>query len=422
MLRIGLTGNVASGKSTVAAAWARRGAAVIDADELARRAVAPGTPGLERVRSTFGEGVLAGDELDRAALRRIVFADPGARTRLEAIVHPEVARLREEEEARVAAAGTGIAVHDIPLLFEVGLEETFDLVVVVHASEELRAERMAEIRGLSHEEIQGLLRSQMPSEEKFPRADIAVDNDGTLDELAAEAELLWRRVLRPLSGRRVSPARHGEPCRVDMHVHTRLSHDSLSRPESVVGRALACGLGRVCITDHNEVEAALDLARRFPNRVIPGEEVKTGEGVDVIGLYIQEWIPKGTPARETCRRIRDQGGLVYVPHPFSGGKGGGGRILEEVRDLVHVVEGFNARIHRDALNRRAREWAAERGLPTGAGSDAHTLGEVANAWVEVPGFDNDPASFLDALAHGTIHGREASRAVHLASTFAKLFP
>jgi dephospho-CoA kinase len=422
VLRIGLTGNVASGKSTLASTWAGRGAALIDADVLARRAVAPGSEGLERVRSAFGEGVVAHGELDRAALRRIVFADPAARHRLEAIVHPEVARLREEEEAKVAAAGAGIVVHDIPLLFEAGLDDAFDLIVVVHSPEETRAERMAEMRGLSHQEIKGLLASQLPPEEVLPRADMAVENDGTLEDLVAEADLLWRRVLRPLTGQRVASVRQGAACRVDMHVHTRLSHDSLSRPESVVARALARGLARVCITDHNEVEAALDLARRFPNRVIPGEEVKTKEGVDVIGLYIQEWIPKGTPARETCHRIREQGGLVYMPHPFAGGKGGGGRILEEVQPLVHVVEGFNARIHQPALNRRAQEWAAERGLPTGAGSDAHTLGEIGNAWVEVPAFTNDPGSFLSALTQGRIYGREASRAVHLASTFAKLFP
>jgi predicted metal-dependent phosphoesterase TrpH len=150
--------------------------------------------------------------------------------------------------------------------------------------------------------------------------------------------------------------------------------------------------------------------------------VKTAEGVDIIGLYLSEWIPKGTPARETCERIREQGGLVYMPHPFAGGKGGGGRILEQVEDLIHVVEGFNARLHKAALNDRAQVWARVRGLRLGAGSDAHTLGEIGNAWVEVPAFDNDAASFLAALDHGTVHGQASSRFVHLASTVAKLFP
>lgn len=210
--------------------------------------------------------------------------------------------------------------------------------------------------------------------------------------------------------------------RVDMHVHTRGSFDSRNDPEAVVERALAQGLDRVCITDHNELSVALELAERYPGRVIVGEEVKTGEGVDVIGLFLEEWIPRGTPARETCQRIRAQGGLVYVPHPFAGGKGGGGRILPEIEDLVDAVEGFNARIHDPALNERAQAWGRERDLPLGAGSDAHTLAEVGRAYVELPGFDDDPASFLAALRQGTLHGRSSSRLVHVASTLAKLLP
>lgn len=412
MTRIGLTGNVASGKSTVARVWSRRGVPVVDADELARQAVAPGSPGLERVRHQFGDQIVTDTGLDRAALRRIVFSDPAARERLEAIIHPEVARLRAREENRLEAAGASLVVHDIPLLFEVDLAEEFDLIVLVDAPADVRAERLARDRGLSAEEIQGLMSSQLPSSAKRPRADVVIENHGDIDEVEAEAERVWRDVLLP-AARRV---------RVDMHIHTRLSFDCLSRPDAVVARAIAGGLSRICITDHDEIEAALDLSARYPDHVIPGEEVKTAEGVDIIGLYMSEWIPGGTPARETCERISEQGGLVYVPHPFAGGKGGGGRILSEIEDLVDVVEGFNARLHRSSHNRRAQEWARERGLPVGAGSDAHTLGEIANAYVEVPGFANDAPSFLAALGRGTIHGREASQLVHVASTFAKLLP
>jgi dephospho-CoA kinase len=422
VLRIGLTGNAASGKSTVARAWAELGASVVDADELARRAVAPGSPGLEAVRREFGAAVTGDQGLDRAALRRVVFADPAARRRLEEIVHPEVGRLRLEEESRLESAGATVAVHDIPLLFEVGLEDRFDLVVLVTAPHEARAGRLAE-RGLSPEELRGLVESQATAAGVRGRADIVIDNDGSLEELEAEARRLWRDVVRRAAGRDASAGGHGGGrVRVDMHVHTRLSFDCLSRPDAVVGAALRQGLDRVCITDHNEIEAALELAERFPNRVIPGEEVKTREGVDVIGLYLTEWIPKGTPARETCERIRAQGGLVYVPHPFAGGKGGGGRILEEIQDLVHIVEGFNARLHSSALNVRAQEWARERSLPLGAGSDAHTLAEIGNGYVDMPAFANDATSFLAAVRHATVHGQEASRLVHLASTFAKLVP
>lgn len=208
--------------------------------------------------------------------------------------------------------------------------------------------------------------------------------------------------------------------KIDMHLHTRASFDCLSDPSAVLERALVCGLDMICITDHNELDTALELSRNHPDRVIAGEEVKTAEGVDVIGLFLSERIPRATPARETCELIRAQGGLVYVPHPFAGGKGGGGRILEQIEDLVDVVEGFNARIHDPALNERAQRWARARGLPLGAGSDAHTLREVGRGHVELPPFDGTPAGFLSSLERGTLHGTLSSHAVHLASTWAKM--
>ena len=205
-----------------------------------------------------------------------------------------------------------------------------------------------------------------------------------------------------------------------MHLHTRASFDCLSEPQDVVERALARGIDRICITDHNEIAAALEMHREYLDIVIVGEEVKTAEGVDIIGLFLEERIPKGTPARETCERIREQGGLVYVPHPFASGKGGGGRVLETIADLIDIIEGFNARLHDSALNDRAVEWGRARGIPLGAGSDAHTLAEVGRAWVEAPRADGGPAAFLEAVRRGTIHGRSSSRVVHLASTWAKL--
>jgi predicted metal-dependent phosphoesterase TrpH len=207
--------------------------------------------------------------------------------------------------------------------------------------------------------------------------------------------------------------------RIDMHLHTRASFDCLADPRAVMECALRGGIDRICVTDHNEISAAVELHSEYPDRVIVGEEVKTAEGVDVIGLFLLERIPKGTPARQTCERIREQGGLVYVPHPFAGGKGGGGRILGEIQDLVHVVEGFNARIHKPELNQRAQQWAEARNLPVGAGSDAHTLREVGRAWVELPEFETTPASLLQALRSGSIHGTLSSHVVHVASTWAK---
>jgi hypothetical protein len=208
--------------------------------------------------------------------------------------------------------------------------------------------------------------------------------------------------------------------RIDMHVHTARSHDCLSEPEAVVRAARAAGLDRVCITDHNALDTALRLRDRHPAFVIPGEEVRTAEGVDIIGLFLSQPIPKGTPARETCERIRAQGGVVYVPHPFARGKGGDGRVLAVIEDLIDALETFNARLHDPALNERAAAWAAEREVPGGGGSDAHTLGEVGGAWVEVPSLADGPAGLIAALKHGSVHGRASSRAVHLASTWAKV--
>lgn len=211
----------------------------------------------------------------------------------------------------------------------------------------------------------------------------------------------------------------GRRVRIDMHVHTRGSYDCLSDPVAVVERAAARGIDWVCITDHNEIDVALRMKERYPDRVIVGEEVRTAEGVDVIGLFLSDRIPKGTPARETCERIREQGGIVYVPHPFAGGKGGGGRILPEIGDMVDAVEGFNGRIHYRRLNDQAVAWARERNLPLGAGSDAHTLFEVGRTYVELPAFEDSPGAFLEALRNGRLHGHYSSFLVHAASTYAK---
>ncbi len=197
MFRVGLTGNIASGKSTVARVWERLGAPIIDADALARRAVEPGSPGLRRIVEAFGPEVLdPSDGLDRAAMRRLAFHDAAVRTRLEAIVHPEVGRLREEEEARLRAAGEPVVVHDIPLLFEAGLEDRFDAVVLVDAPEELRLRRLVRDRRLDEAEAWRMIRAQMPASEKSGRADCVIVNDGTLGELERRAEEVWRKLRR----------------------------------------------------------------------------------------------------------------------------------------------------------------------------------------------------------------------------------
>ena len=212
----------------------------------------------------------------------------------------------------------------------------------------------------------------------------------------------------------------GHTIRLDLHNHTRGSWDCLSDPEALLQRALDRGIHRIAITDHNRLGVALAMHEKYPDRVIPGEEVKTREGIDLIGFYIHTEIPKGTGAEEACRRIRADGGLVYLPHPFAPGKGGGGRFAEELAPSVDIVEVFNARLHPGRWNRPAEELARCHGKLRGAGSDAHTLREVGGAWVEVPAHENQPDALLQALAQGQVHGRTAPVWIHLASTWAKV--
>ncbi len=192
MYILGLTGNIAAGKSTVASRLAALGAHVIDADLLAREAVAPGSAGLASIVQRWGPGILAADgTLDRAALRRIVFADPAERAALDAIIHPEVARRRSRAVAAAEASGAPIVVCDIPLLFEAKLETTVDAVLLVDAPASIRRERLLRDRGLTPEEADGMIAAQMPSELKRARADFIIENVGSRDELIAQVDALW---------------------------------------------------------------------------------------------------------------------------------------------------------------------------------------------------------------------------------------
>lgn len=413
MLSVALTGNVAAGKSTVAEVWRSAGVPVVSADDLARRVVEPGTPGLEDVRATFGDEVVRPDgTLDRASLRERVFADDEARGRLEAILHPRIRALQAAWLDERRREGVRVAVTEIPLLFETAREGDFDVTVLVDAPEGVRLARLLESRGLSEPEARLMMAAQMDPEEKRRRADLVIENAGSVTELEARA----LETLEALNEREGSYA----VLRMDLHLHTAGSWDCLSDPGRVLERARAVGLGRIAITDHNRLDVSLEVAAAHPEVVIPGEEVRTGEGIDVIGLYIHEEIPKGTPARETVERIRAQGGIPYLPHPYAGGKGGGGRYAEELAPLMDVVEVFNARLHPGRLNAPASDLAARHARLRGAGSDAHTLGELGGAWVEVPPHPNEPEAFLRAMATARVQGRTASNLVHLASTWAKL--
>ncbi|UJH71595.1 dephospho-CoA kinase [Ornithinimicrobium sp. INDO-MA30-4] len=197
MVRIGLTGGIGSGKSTVARLLAERGAVIIDADRLARRVVEPGTRGLAEIAEHFGPGVLQDDgALDRAALGAIVFADPQQRSVLEGITHPQIKKLTRERFAQ--AADGDVVVHDMPLLVEQGLSDDYDLVVVVHVPLERRIERLMSDRAMSREEAQSRIDSQATDAQRAKIADEIVDNSGDLDNLAQAVNDLWVRRIEPM--------------------------------------------------------------------------------------------------------------------------------------------------------------------------------------------------------------------------------
>jgi dephospho-CoA kinase len=197
MILIGLTGNIASGKSEVAKMLADHGATVIDADILAREAVEPDTQALKDIVKRWGQDVLNKDgSLDRAALRRIVFADQLELDALNRIVHPGVTRLRDREIARARERGDDLVVCVIPLLFERNLVEEFDTIVLVDSPRPLRLERLVATRGLEETDAMNMIVSQMPAELKRARADYVIENEGSLEDLERDVDALWSSLHR----------------------------------------------------------------------------------------------------------------------------------------------------------------------------------------------------------------------------------
>jgi len=192
---IGLTGGIAAGKSTVSGRWAEHGAVVVDADRLARDAVAPGSPGLEQVAERFGPSVIAADgTLDRPALGAVVFSDPAARKDLEAITHPEVWRLAQAAfDAAEQADPDALVVYDVPLLAEARGSRPlrFDAVVVVDAPAAMRIERLVQHRGMSRQEAEGRVGAQASDADRLALADHVVDATGTLEDTVRSADQVW---------------------------------------------------------------------------------------------------------------------------------------------------------------------------------------------------------------------------------------
>ena len=203
MLKVGLTGGIASGKSTVSEAFARLGAKILDADEVAREVVLPGKTAWTKLRHTFGSEFFHPDgRLNRSKLRRLVFADPEQRSRLNEIVHPEVMReIDFRFEQLTSSAEHAVVLVDIPLLIEVGVAHRFDKVVVVYANESVQVMRLMQRDALSRQEARQALSVQIDLREKAKKADFVIDNSGTPGETQAQVEKVWQELLE-LAGAR----------------------------------------------------------------------------------------------------------------------------------------------------------------------------------------------------------------------------
>ena len=212
--------------------------------------------------------------------------------------------------------------------------------------------------------------------------------------------------------------------KADLHVHTCYSPDCCTPLDKIINRCLEVGINCVAIADHNTIAGALKLKEIAPFRVIIAEEILTPVG-EIMGLFLSEMIPKGLPPEETINRIKSQGGLVGIPHPFGrppsllATSKRSNLLSEEILSQVDIIEVFNSRTPFSNSSTKARKLALEHRLAASAGSDAHTAGEIGKAYVAMPEF-NGPNDFLHSLSQGEIFGRRSSPLVHFASTWAKV--
>jgi predicted metal-dependent phosphoesterase TrpH len=208
--------------------------------------------------------------------------------------------------------------------------------------------------------------------------------------------------------------------KADLHVHTKYSLDSNTPLEKIVSRCLEIGINCVAIADHGTAEGALKLREMAPFTVIVAEEILTPHG-EIMGLFLEKTIPSGLSVAETISSIKAQGGLVCIPHPFDTIRKSALRthIIEEIVDQIDMIETLNARVMLPKNSAKARAFVAKHGIAPSAGSDAHTLSEIGNAYVEMPEF-NGRDDFLQALEKGKICGHMTNPLIHFASMWTKL--
>lgn len=209
--------------------------------------------------------------------------------------------------------------------------------------------------------------------------------------------------------------------RSDLHIHTAYSMDSSTTLEQVIKRCLRVGINCVAIADHGTAEGGLELKKIAPFKVIVAEEILTDDG-EIIGLFLKETIPSKITAAQAIASIKEQGGLVCLPHPCDRLRESilrNGHGMAEVLPFVDVIEGFNARALPPDANPRASSIAREHHIPCSAGSDAHSAIEIGTTWVEMPDFEG-PQGFLRALAQGKITGKRSNPFHRFGSVWAKL--
>ncbi|WP_337060632.1 dephospho-CoA kinase [Kineococcus sp. G2] len=363
MLRVGLTGGIGAGKSTVAKHLVALGAFLVDADVLAREVVAPGTGGLRAVVELFGPGVLREDgQLDRAALGRLVFSDPGARRALNAVVHPRVAARREELVA--AAPPDAVVVEDVPLLVETGAAARFALVVLVHADVDERVRRLVSDRGMDPRDAHARVAAQASDEERAAVADVVLDNprceERASGRLRGQVERVWRERLVPFE----ENVRRGRPAPVPPAGPSAPDPSWPAQAARLAARA---------------AHAAGELQRGVEHvgpTAVPGTVAE-----DVLDLQL------AVPSREALDRVA--GALAAVGYPRAGteqpGDGADGR-LHGSADPGRAAR-LHVRVHGSAPWRRAllvRDWRR-------AGGDPRTVGEecvepLAEDWARRTGW------------------------------------
>ena len=209
--------------------------------------------------------------------------------------------------------------------------------------------------------------------------------------------------------------------KLDLHMHTHFSPDSRARPESIVARCMKRGLNCIAVTDHNTILGAVEVRRIAPFPVIVGEEVRSSEG-DIIGLFLEKEVPRDLSPQATVEAIKDQGGLVMVPHPFDRFRSSAIKYeaLQLILPYVDVFEVFNAHNPLMRDNQKAARFGWDHRLVAAAVSDSHTSLELGSTYMEVPDFDGSPHGLMDSLTGARLVTRRANRLFRLATVYAKL--